>query len=325
MPLRFDRRKILIAGLLLTALLGFLSFFYNLRPVSAEAEELRVFTISRGDGFKGIADRLEKERLIRSAAAFKMLALIKGKATQLKPGRYQIHSPISASKVLELLVQGSHRETKVTIMEGASVSEIDSTLAENGILPAGSLLRFSKTKSLEGMLFPDTYNFFSDSEVEVVVEKFLTNFERKAAPLLKRDEKNFKTNLILASLIQKEVPDLEDGKVVAGILKKRFTAGMALQVDATVCYAKAQKAENSGENCHPVTLLDLKIDSPYNTYLYPGWPPGPIGSPGTFALQAALEPKQSPYWFYLSDPATKKTIFAKTLEEHNQNKARYLQ
>lgn len=324
MLLQFDRNKILIGGLLGACAAGFASFLYLLSPMDARSTEVRMFSIARGSGFKEIAARLEEERFIRSSNAFKILALVRGKATQLKPGRYQIYSNEDAGQILERLVGGSHREASITIPEGSSVYDIDALLSEEGILPEGAFAAYALAHALEGKLFPDTYKFFSDSEAEGVAQKFLDNFSEKALPALLRAARDQDTVLTLASLLEKEVPDFEERKIVAGLLRKRVAAGIPLQVDATVCYAKRQRAGNSEGKCHPLQQLDLKIDSPYNTYLYSGWPPGPIASPGILALEAALAPKSSPYWFYLSDPRNGKTIFARTLEEHSRNKALYL-
>jgi len=124
-------------------------------------------------------------------------------------------------------------------------------------------------------------------------------------------------------LIEKEVPDSEDRKIVAGILLKRLEIGMALQVDATLSYIKCGGrfffCESPG-----VERKDLILASGYNTYRYPGLPPAPISNPGQDALSAVLNAQTSPYLYYLSNPKTKKTIFSRTLEEHNENRAKYL-
>jgi UPF0755 protein len=121
--------------------------------------------------------------------------------------------------------------------------------------------------------------------------------------------------------LEKEVPDFEEQKIAAGIFLKRMDVGMALQADATVIYAKC-----SGKfaGCASLTRLDFKIDSPYNTYFYAGLPPAPISNPSAKTIEAASKAEKSDYWYYLSDPETQKTIFSKTLEEHNDNRASYL-
>ncbi len=177
----------------------------------------------------------------------------------------------------------------------------------------------------EGYLFPDTYRFYVGSDPQLVVQTLLDTFERKAAPILAKQPGAIEKNVIIASLLEKEVTSTEDRRIVAGILKKRLEAGMPLQVDATVCYAKKLISDAiPGAPCYPLEPLDFKIDSPYNTYLYKGLPPGPIGNPGLDALTATVQAQASPYWFYLTDPATKRTIFSTTLAEHNVARKRYL-
>jgi len=204
---------------------------------------------------------------------------------------------------------------KVTIPEGATVAEINQLLTEKGVLAGESL-----PPELEGFLFPDTYEFFLPSSAQTVELKFLDNFNRKARSLLPPDigEEALGQVIIKASLVEKEAPNSADRRIIAGIIEKRLAKNMPLQIDASLCYAKQQST------CWPITDEDKKFDSPYNTYLYRGLPPGPIANPGEDAILAVLNPQPSPYWFYLSDPQSKKTIFAKTLDEHNKNIFQYL-
>ncbi len=217
-------------------------------------------------------------------------------------------------------------EIIISIPEGKTASEINSILQDAGILRAGASL-FSVSRDLEGYLFPDTYRFFASSTASVVVEKFIANFKDKGEPLLRRDVRNFQRNLILASLVEKEVLGFEDRKIVAGILIKRLSIGMPLQVDATLCYIKLyanSDVDPSGKRCYPITKADKTVDSSYNTYLYKGLPTGPIANPGQEAILAVLEAKETPYWFYLNDPLTGRTVFSRTLEEHNSARRLYL-
>ena len=146
----------------------------------------------------------------------------------------------------------------------------------------------------------------------------LSNFERKMIPELKSQMqekgKSVFEIITMASMLEKEVRSLEDKKIVSGILWKRMEAGMPLQIDATVNYI-TDKSDPG------VSIKDTKIDSPYNTYKYPGLPKGPISNPGMDSIIAALEPIKTSYWFYLSDGTTH---FSKTLQEHAANKAKYL-
>jgi len=146
----------------------------------------------------------------------------------------------------------------------------------------------------------------------------LSNFEKKLTQELKdeiqKQKKSVFDIITMAAMLEKEVRTLSDKKIVSGILWKRLEAGMPLQIDATINYI-------TGKSDPGATIKDTKIDSPYNTYKYKGLPKGPISNPGMSSITAAIEPTDSPYWFYLSDGAT---YFSKTLEEHNVNKAKYL-
>lgn len=210
----------------------------------------------------------------------------------------------------------THPETPkaiVTIPEGATVADINKLLRETGVL-TGEL-----PQSLEGYLFPDTYEFFVPSNAETVKAKFEENFNKKARTAVPEgsSEEDLKEILIKASLIEKEVPDSSERRIVAGIMMKRLKNNIPLQMDASLCYGKQSP-------CSPITESDKKTDSPFNTYQNLGLPPHPIANPGVDAILAAMNPATTPYWFYLSDPKSKKTIFSKTLDEHNNNIVKYL-
>ena len=179
----------------------------------------------------------------------------------------------------------------ITIPEGATVAEINDFLEQEGVLAEGL------SRDLEGYLFPDTYEFFVPSSPEVVKAKIEENFNRRVRAVLPQgiSEAGLKEVLIKASLIEREVPDSSERKVVAGIMEKRLAANIPLQMDVLP-----------------------------ETYRYTGLPPRPIANPGIDAIISAMNPQESPYWYYLSDPATKKTIFSKTLDEHNANIVKYL-
>jgi len=314
-----------IAGSALLLLLFFVVaiFVGALGPPDPVATESKTIKIEAGEGFSAIAEKLEAGGIIKSSAAFKLFALMTGSAGMLKPGRYNFLASANGPQVLSSLVSGPRREASVVIYEGWSVYEIDQILAEKMIIENGSLIDEALKRKLEGKLFPDTYQFFTSSEPEEIIDKMLANFDARAKKLFDGAE-DAGDALIVASLVEKEVPEDEDRRIVAGILKKRLRAGMPLQVDATICYVKKIKAYPAQGPCYPLSPLDFKAASDYNTYLHTGLPPQPISNPGLSAIQAVLEQEDSPYWYYLSDPATRRTIFSKTLEEHNVNRAKYL-
>ncbi|NCO15254.1 hypothetical protein AUJ30_01390 [Candidatus Wolfebacteria bacterium CG1_02_39_135] len=289
------------------------------------------FWIKTGMSFNEIADQLKAENFIRSKIIFEIYSLLTGKANQFKPGRYILTTNISIPKLVKVLTKGPE-EISVMIAPGMTLKEIDDKLSLLNIIKPNDLVNLDihflkneypwlgETKILEGFLLPDTYRFFSDSDTNLVIHKFLDNFEIKALPFFKGSD-NILDKLILASLLEKEIPDYEEKKIAAGILFKRLKTGIPLQVDASLVYAKC-----SGRffGCPPLTEADYKIDSSYNTYLYPGLTETPIANPGLESIKSVLNPEKTDYWYYLSDPKTKKTVFSKTLDEHNKNRAKYL-
>lgn len=234
-------------------------------------------------------------------------------------------------------------EVLITIPEGFNLREIERRLTEAGVASVRNLsaLTIGNFKissgmnsydffedapddaSLEGFLFPDTYRFWPDSSLETVVKKFLDNFGKKLVPdwraEIERQNKSVYEVIVMASLIENEVKSDDDRAIVSGILWKRLGIGMKLDVDFTICYIKALR----GKECLPITAEDKKINSPYNTYLYAGLPPGPISNPGISAIRAAIFPQENPFWYYLSTPDGK-TIFSRTLDEHNTARRKYL-
>lgn len=328
MNINFSDKKIFFGAAALLLLLAAADFFHALTPVSGQNNApAAVFEIRPGTGFREISGDLSRAGLVRSAFTFDIFLLVSGRAWRLKPGIYQLNPSMPAAAIAVEIVDSANSEVTVTIPEGSDIYDINEILSKAFIIHRGDLIGFRDEGNLEGRLFPDTYKFFTGTAVSAVVRKFFDNWNAKVRPILGRDESGCisdaicKKNLILASLIEKEVPDQRDRRIVAGILIKRLSAGMRLQVDATACFAKKALAPLSDAGCYP---LDLKIDSPYNSYLHGGLPPGPIGNPGVSSIEAATQPESSPYWFYISDPKTKKTIFAKTLQEQDRNAAIFL-
>lgn len=201
-------------------------------------------------------------------------------------------------------------EKKITITEGMMVKEVSRLLTQNGVLQT------ELPANLEGYLFPDTYNFFAPSSEELVLRKISDNFNARVNPILQAGA-NLKDILTVASLIEREVPNPIDRRIVSGIIWKRLKFDSALYIDYSICYVKPAP-------CHPITKDDLQIESPYNTYLSQGLPPTPIGNPGLDAISAAIHPQVSEYWYYITDPKTGRAIFSKDLDEHNRKVYTYL-
>lgn len=331
----FTTKKLVVGSLAFAAIVGIAGFFtYGLLPADASASTQVVFEVKQGEGSRAIVGDLARTGLVRSSLVTETLALLTGSAFHLQPGLYKLDAAMSPRDILDELASKDGGEVTVTIPEGSNLYQIDGILANALVIHRGDLINFvasgatgsaasgTGAADLEGKLFPDTYRFYTDANVASVVQEMEDAFASKAAPLLAADSANATSDLIMASVVEKEVSDPGDQAIVAGILWKRISAGMPLQADATVCYAMQRAAPLSASPCG---TLDLKINSPYNTYLYKGLPPGPIGNPGISAIQAAIHPVRSPYWFYLSDPKTGKTIFSKTLDEQHQNTVKYLE
>jgi len=314
-------------------------FLFLLTPASSSSQ-YKSLEIKGGDGFREVAAILEENNFIRSREAFLVYGVFSGSAHQLKPGNYLLSPGSSTPAILRSIVRGPVVDVAVTLPEGVTVKDIDAILAKNGILPAGALVSFevagladgyeflNPNSDLEGFLFPDTYRFFLGSNTEVVARKFLDAFEQKAWPILMANNQQPTTNnlmevLTIASLLEKEAPEFRDRQLIAGILYKRLKLGIALQVDSTITYAKCEGAFVTCAD-PKVYRRDLEFSSLYNTYTHNQLPPGPIGNPGLESIKAALDPIASEYLYYLSDPKTKKTIFSRTLNEHNDNRAKYL-
>lgn len=302
--------------------------------------------IPQGVGLRAIGALLKKEDIISSKWAFVWYVAVRGQASSLKPGRYMFFDTAAIPDIARDLVAGAARERAITIPEGWGSRDIARYFAEQNIAReedaasrlfahppdeiTGRFLFLSerpRDSGLDGYLFPDTYRVFQDARLEEIAQKMLENFDRKLASDLRaeiaRQKKTIFEIVTMASLIEREVISDEDRALVSGILWKRLDAGIPLQVDATIAYAKLQITNDKLQTNGKILLADTKIDSPYNTYRHRGLPPGPIANPGLSAIRAAIYPKPSPYLYYLSSPDGR-TIFSRTLDEHNAAKVKYL-
>ncbi|MDP3725061.1 MAG: endolytic transglycosylase MltG [Nanoarchaeota archaeon] len=321
----------LLGGLVFMLAVGY--FFYGLEP-QARTGQPRAFQIAKGERFADIGSRLSREGLLKSISVFKFYALISGKAQKFQPGVYELSPSMSTPEILRTLTASGKNEIAVTIPEGYAFLDIALLLAESGVLSEGELRKIRledvgeeypflrDAGGFEGFLFPDTYRFERGSSALSVLRRFLDTFKEKAWPMLEGKEDWYK-RLILASYLEREVPEFQDRRVVAGVLLKRAKIGMLLQVDATLVYAKCN-GKFLGCSNSTLTRDDRGIASPYNTYERPGWSPTPISNPGESAIKASVSPEESPYLYYLSAKKTGETIFSRTLEEHNRNRARHL-
>ncbi len=333
-----------IACLTVLFLLFLIIFVLNLifSPKGSEMET-KIFTIEKGQTAKQIAANLEQEGLIKDRYAFFLYAVLSNKHGKMQAGEYLLSPQMSTSHIITLITSGETKKEKLTIIEGWDLRDIASYLENKGLgtkedfyaitgKPAGenesptvASYDFLGDKpinlSLEGYLFPDTYYIDKSDTMKSIVDKMLKNFDDKLTDdiknEIKKQDKSVFEIITMASIIEKEVRTMEDKKIISGILWKRLKNNtMRLQVDATILYAEDKVGLK-------IYTKDTQINSPYNTYRVDGLPLGPICSPGMDSILAAIYPTETKYWYYLSaNDGT--TIFSKTLEEHNTNKARYL-
>ena len=302
-------KKLLFILLLFVAAVAiFVVWFYrSAKPLSGK-EEFRDFLITKGSGASQIGNKLQKDGFIKNALAFKAYVQVTGASSKIQAGEYRLSPNVSLFKIVGQLKKGPV-EIWVTIPEGLRKEEIAQRFAKSLGKDTVFVSEFLETAE-EGYLFPDTYLFPKDASVSVIVSKLTGTFESKTSKMdITRDR------VILASLIERETKTDGERPVVAGILTNRLNAGMALQVDATIQYAKG--------NWEPITSTDKSLNSSYNTYRFSGLPPGPIANPGLSSLEAAVNPTDTDHFYYLHD-SKGKIYYAKTLAEHNGNIRRYL-
>ena len=329
-------KKLLLLFLILItfSLAGFLFIWRGIFfPNDVSNKREIVFSIEKGQGLEEIALNLEREGFIKDDLFFKIYALLSGQSKNIKAGAYEISPSLAIPEIFKKIVEGKTFTIEITIPEGFNLRETEERLseklwrsvsldflAENFKNDFDFLNSVPEKESLEGFLFPDTYFLNPEASNKEIADIFLKNFDKKLTFELKKEielkEKNIFEIIIMASLLEKEVRSKEDKVIVAGVLWKRLEVGMPLQVDATIAYIKNLKTTK-------ISYEETQIDSPYNTYKYRGLPKGPIANPGLESIKAALNPKESDYWYYLSKPDGQ-TVFSGTLQEHNIAKAKYL-
>jgi len=319
-------------------------------PLAAEKANEIVFVVEKGESLTDISSSLKEKGLIKSKFLFDLATFWKGAQKKLQAGVYNFSPAMSISEIVDRLSSGETLKERITIVEGWSLKDIAWYFENKGKFQAEEIFEvaglpgvdysknsntpkpkdfsekfeFLKEKpqntSLEGYLFPDTYEISPEDSPEDIIIKMLENFDKKVTPELreeiKKQGRTLYQVLTMASILEKEVKDYKDKQIAAGILWKRLRSGWPLQVDATITYL-------IGKTSAELTKKDLGIDSPYNTYKYYGLPLGPICNPGIESIKAAIYYKESPYWFYLTTP-DEKTIFSRTLREHAINKWKYL-
>jgi UPF0755 protein len=297
-----------------------------------------VFRVLRGETVSGIAGRLEREGVVRSALLLRLFSRVRGTETAFQSGTFRVPAGSTAVDVHNLLVAGYQDIVRVTIPEGWTISrigrrleELEITTAEEFRRAAGSPELREKHRipgpTLEGYLFPDTYFMPKGYPAPAVAEQMVENFFKKLAGVVPEhdslDPKLLYERVVLASIVEREYRVAEEAPRIASVFYNRLKYNIGLESCATLAYIIT---EIQGRG-HPdyITREDKKIDSSFNTYKWAGLPPGPIANPGLVALDAVFRPARTNfYYFVLKDPKAGRHYFSTDLSEHNEAKYQYL-
>jgi UPF0755 protein len=316
--------KLSVVLLLLAAIFAGWAVFLPLKP-----EQTVVVLIPPGFPTGRIADQLAQRGVIRSAQAFLVLHYLHP-GRKLRAGEYEFSASASAVEVLRRLVKGDALAHTVVVPEGYNLFDIAKAVEAAGLGRASDFIEVARTetslvrnidpeaKSLEGYLFPDTYQFMRTQSMHDIVQTMVRRFEREARAIgLKGDLHGAVT---LASIVEKETAVAEERATVASVYRNRLDKRIALAADPTVVYAALLDGRYRGT----IYQSDLQSDSPYNTYKHPGLPPGPIANPGRAALLAALKPADTNYLYFVAmGDGSGRHRFSASYEDHQRNVAAY--
>lgn len=348
--LKVKNLLILVVTLLLIIIFSFVLIFNNsLKPVSKNSEQV-LFTIKSGESGKTILKKLEDQNIIKNDLFAGVYAKI-NKLTDLKMGDYLLDRNWNVKTILTTLNDPNAAMTNtvsITFVEGDWAKHIAAKIAENTNVLEEDLLNLWNDENyirslmdkypfltedifndnsriyLEGYLAPNTYNFFKETTEQDVTEIILNETLRVYNMFLGDiQDSNLSIHEIytLASIVQYEASDITNMKNIAGVFFNRLEIDMPLQSSVTVCYALDINKDDDWLKCE----VNPHLDSPYNTYMYRGLPPGPILNPGVDAIDAVLNPNDNDYYYFMADVYGDGTVYyATTLEEHNANVNKYL-
>lgn len=329
-------KRYLIFVLLLSIMAGAAAYSMYVRVVEPyrgyDAAEQFV-EIPAGAGSRGIGERLVNAGVVRDPWTFRIALYASRQGRHLKAGEYRFDRPMTPAEVIGKIARGEVYVINVTFPEGLTSFEMARIFEAHGLGTAASFVDAVHdpapirsldlaARDLEGYLFPETYALPRKTGAAKLVAQMVDSFERALTPELRQAatarQLSVRQLVTLASIVEKETAKPEERPVVAAVYVNRLRVGMPLQCDPTVIYALTKAGRYDG-NLHKA---DLMFDSPYNTYRYPGLPPGPISSPGRASLEAAAHPASVDYLYFVSRNDGSHE-FARTLDEHNRNVQKY--
>jgi UPF0755 protein len=293
-------------------------------------ETAEVFVeIAPGSGPVSIGERLVEAGVVQDSMTFRAALWVSGRARDLKAGEYRFAEPLTPLEVVDRIARGDVYRRTITFREGLTIAEMARVFEDNGF---GSAADFEKASSdtslikdldptapdLEGYLFPETYALPRNTPAATLVAQMVSFFQKAFTPDLQAAVKSrgltIREAVTVASLVEKETAVDQERPLVAAVYLNRHRIGMPMQADPTVIYALQRAGRYDGN----IRRADLQFDSPYNTYRYPGLPPGPIAAPGRAALEAVAKPAEVDYLYFVSRNDGSH-VFARTLDEHNRN------
>lgn len=294
--------------------------------------------VDSGQSLTAIADALKERGLVRNAIVFRFYVAGLGRERNIQAGDYTIPAGATLNDIAWQIAGGNGASTDIVVFipEGSNIWEIDKRLADAELITEGEFA--SAYGSREGYLFPDTYRFRPNSLLGEIEQKMELNGQDKTKDLIGGLSASARDQIIIiASIIEKEARIESDMRLVSGVIANRLKQGMPLEIDATVSYGaclritnNSQLTTNNSQNrikdCDVSQIgvgAEIKIDSPYNTYIRAGLPPHPISNPGLMSIEAALNPTGN-YFYYLSTRDGSQIIFSKTGAEHTANRRKYL-
>jgi UPF0755 protein len=317
--------KLFVVALLLVGLLAGWAVYLPVKPAQPVT-----LLIAPGSSTGRIAEHLEQAHVIRSAQAFLVLRYLRGGRSTLKAGEYEFSASANALDVMNRMIKGDVVTHTVVVPEGYNLFDIAQAVENAGLGKATDFIATAtastdmiqsldpEAKSLEGYLFPDTYQFMRTQSMHDIVQTMVRRFEREARGLGLNGDVH--AAVTLASIVEKETAVAEERATVASVYQNRLNKKIALDADPTVVYAALLGGHYRGT----IYQSDLQADSRYNTYKYPGLPPGPIANPGRAALLAAMHPASTDYlYFVAAADGSGRHNFSASYEDHQRNVAAY--
>jgi UPF0755 protein len=303
------------------------------QPYRGYAGAEQFVDIPTGSGSSSIGDRLVAGGVIRDRATYRLALWLSGAGRHLKAGEYRFDRAMTPFDVIDKLARGDVYVIHLTLPEGLTIAEMAKLFESHGFGPASAFVEAANNaalvrdldpaaKDLEGYLFPETYALPRKTDADKLIRMMVARFEHVFTPELRQAaasrQLSVRQAVTLASIVERETARAEERPLVAAVFVNRLKLRMPLQTDPTVIYALQRAGAYTGN----LRRDDLAFDSPYNTYRYPGLPPGPIASPGRASLDAAVHPADADFLYFVSRNDGSHE-FARTLDEHNRNVHKY--